>query len=104
MHYTDKEQLSRNILELGIYIHGVCGTEDIDIEINSIQNCQYFSPRILRKMLKNPTRYFKKINEIHSLDQEKWFLVKIKQVGWDDISIEHVECVDNFEDDILRLH
>ena len=110
MHYTDKEQLDRNTLELGMYIHEVMGTSDdlhdhdIHIEISSIQNCRYFSPRILYKMLKNPNKYFKNIKEINSLDRERWFIAKIKQTDWDDILIENIEYVSEDADDILRLH
>ena len=105
MHYTDDEQIEKNLLEIVIYIHGHCDDDKGQtITVPSIQNCKYFSPRILSKILKDPDKYFKNNTKISTLKQEEWFLVKIKQIDWNNISIESIQNVSEEKEDILRLH
>lgn len=101
MHYEDKEQLDQNHLELVVYCHespySKCGVE---IEITSIQFCQYFQPRLLKKLIKKP-------NQLFSSDMmrlEEWYRLSIKQTGWDSFVVTEVENVSDSTNKFHKLH
>lgn len=103
MHYCDKPQLKKNTLEIVIYTHGT-PTKETEIDLSSIQKCEFFPPRLLKKILKDPTKYLGSKPGVEGLKQEEWWLVKIKQTAWDEFIIKHVKNVSKTKNKFLILH
>ena len=101
MHYTSDEQLSENILKLVIYIHTEGGASDeLEVQVASIQECRYFSPSTLQKILMVPDFFI----NARDYKPEEWILVTIKDLGYDSVRIESVECVSESNNEFHRLH
>lgn len=100
MHYSDPEQLVGNLLKLVIYIHTENDSNDLSVEVASIQECKYFSPRTLQKILMVPEFF---INPT-GLKTESWLIVSIKDVGYDSIQILSIEDVSESNNEFHRLH
>lgn len=101
MHYEDKEQLDQNHLELVVYCHespySKCGVE---IEITSIQSCQYFQPRLLKKLIKKPNQLFSS----NKMYLEQWYRLRINQTSWGSFVVTEVENVSDSINEFHKLH
>ena len=105
MHYGDKEQLEKNILEIIIYKHGICGETDdkYEIDLSSIRRCQYIRPWDMSRLLMDFQWRFKK--EIDELEQEHFYLICVKDAGgYGDFKIKSIETLDDTLEDLDRLH
>jgi hypothetical protein len=114
MHYGDDKQLKDSILEIVIYKHEVLGTKFkrnkngivskrcVDYQITSVQRCEKFNPRVLNNLLSDPYKYLS--NDLDSLPNEEWFLIKIVDIdGWD-FEIKPLARVSDHPNEIYRLH
>lgn len=116
MHYGDEDQLKESELEFIIYKHEVLGAGSkkrnkdgflskraVDFEIASIQNCKYFNPRSLLKIMKDPYKYFVKVTD--RIGFEEWIRVKIvDHDGYSDVEVKVIEIVSDHPNDFYRLH
>lgn len=100
MHYSDPDQLLGNVLKLVIYIHTNSEDDELDVQVASIQECKYFSPRTLQQMLMVP-KFF--INPT-GLETESWLIVSIKDLGYDSIQIVSIEDVSESDNEFYKLH
>ena len=100
MHYSDPEQLEGNLLKLVIYIHTEDDSNELTVQVTSIQECKYFSPRILQKILMIPEHF---INPT-GLETESWLLISMKDEGYGCISITAIENVSESNNEFHRLH
>lgn len=100
MHYSDKKQLRENILKVVVYIHTEDDSNELSVQVCSIQVCKYFNPRTLQKILMVPEFF---INPT-GLNAESWLLVSIKDMGYDEIRIISIEDVSESNNEFYRLH
>lgn len=109
MHYSDKEQLEKNILEIVLYTHGDLTNKKnkTHFQITSIHNCKYFSTMLLFQMMKNTNKFFSKNEKTKNLKQEIFYLLKIKQTKWHEfeiISIKETTDTSAEKNKFLTLH
>lgn len=100
MHYSDQEQLDENILRLVIYIHTEDDSNELTVQVASIQECRCFSPSSLQKILMVPEHF---INPT-GLETEEWLLVSMKDEGYECVSITSIENVSESNNEFHRLH
>ena len=101
MHYEDKEQLEQNHLEIVVYCHDSPHNKyGLDLTITSIQSCQYFQPRLLKKLIKKPNQLFSS----GTMRLEEWYRLRIKQTGWDSFVVTEVENVSDSINEFHKLH
>jgi hypothetical protein len=101
MHYEDTEQLKQNHLELVAYCHeSPYSKYGVEIEITSIQSCQYFQPRLLKKLIKKPNQLFLS----NKMQLEQWYRLRIKQSTWDSFVVTEVENVSDSINEFHKLH
>ena len=111
MHYGDKEQVKRHILEVVFYKHNLYGDGEnegrYDLSLESIQECKWVSPEDLKRFLQS-YKFLDPIKELaEKLEFEKWYSVslkfpeyyeidKVEVVSWNDVS-KHPQ-------EMMRLH
>lgn len=130
MHYGDKEQIENNLLVVVVYKHSHSienMKNEFIYDLKSIQQCQYFTPSILKKILYMDKEwshtYFNKI--LDSYPVEHYYKITIKELGRnelidyekyrnykgkvkfslipDNVSIS-IEDVNESENEFYRLH
>lgn len=109
MHYD--EVLSKNCLKIVIYWHDSLVEESSeysllsDLEITSIQHCQYVAPHILKDFLTNFR--FTLLNKISSyIQHERYYLLTIRFTGYasEIYEVQAIEDVNFDSDPYLTLH
>ena len=101
MHYSDQEQLNENVLKLVIYIHtNLADPDDLLVQVASIQECKYFNPLTIQKILMVPEVFV----NAHDCEHEQWLLFTFKDLGNDSIRIVSIENVSETDNEFHRLH
>jgi len=77
MHYGDAFHCQNNILVMSIHIHSVMGSDDVEIQLNSVLEAKLCDPAELMRILKNPRRYFKRYYEIVALQRDARYIVTL---------------------------
>jgi hypothetical protein len=105
MHYDNPIVVKLNSLTLGVYLHGVLGSEKTELVINSIIDAKYFNPFILYKILQNPNKYFKRFKLNNILKTETWYILIFQTDENGDLKLKDTfELPLEIPDDILKLH
>lgn len=105
MHYGDKEQVEKNLIEIIIYKYEICGEskDKYDIDLSSIRKCQYIRPWDMSRLLMDFQWRFKK--EMDELEHEHFYLVCVKDInGYGEFKIINIETLDDTLDELDRLH
>jgi len=111
MHYCDTEQLKDNILQVVFYKHCVSKNDDdtysdknYDVSLESIQQCRYINPYILKKFL--VVYEYILADELNEIDPERWYQFTIRYTGWevDCFKVEKIEDVSESSSEFHRLH
>lgn len=102
MHYGDDKQIENNILKIVIYKHG--GYDDENkymLQLTSVQECKYFPIHLLQKILICPNEMLG--NKIDKLKLEVFWLLTIKNTGYNEFEIISIEDTTNYTD-YYHLH
>lgn len=112
MHYGDEKQLQDNELVVVVYKHEFIDLDEeqeeneVEYELASIQKCSYFPPRLLKKIITDPTSFFEK--QMKDCKIEEWYQVTIKSTdGYKQYEITSIVMITEqmIEDNnFLNLH
>lgn len=117
MHYFDVMHSQTNTLVLVFYIHDVLDprkkkkvkTGKVDPRITSIQECKYFPPKTLLKILKKPKKLYKRIQSFSDFNggvhSERFYKVVLKAVNRpEQYEITLIADVTNSRNKFLQIH
>lgn len=120
MHYGDKLQIRDSKLILIIYNHEILGCKlenrikvdntwskrYVDYAVTSIQYCEFFNPRTLMKILKDPYKFVNNEFSKRELDpkNEGWFEVHFTTTDGYNAKITKIWNVDKSMNHFKHLH
>jgi hypothetical protein len=104
MHSDDQYILDNNSLVIGIYIHEVCGSDELMVEIGSIQSAKLVHAGSLCRLMNTPNVLFSH-HKIRELKTETWYVLDMRIIGDDDFHVMDIaEAGDQSDKPWLTLH
>ncbi|MBM4152908.1 MAG: hypothetical protein FJ220_05235 [Kiritimatiellaceae bacterium] len=105
MQFGDEFHCQNNVLIMGVFIHAVMGSDDVEIQISSVLEAKFCEPAALTRILKNPRRFFMRYEQIQNLKKDAWYIVTLVADEFCEYQIKDIEEVsDHVEEDWKRLH
>lgn len=105
MHYGDAFHCQNNILVMGIHIHAVMGSDDVEVHVDSILDAKFCDPAELLRILKNPRRYFMRYDAIRELKKDAGYVVTLVANEHLDYKLKDLEALsDHTEEAWKKLH
>ncbi|MCU0858038.1 MAG: hypothetical protein MUC65_06515 [Pontiellaceae bacterium] len=93
MQYGDAFHCQNNVLVVSIHIYAVMGSDDVEINVDSVLEAKFCDPMELKKILKNPRKYFMRYEEVRSLKSDAAYILTIAANERCDYKIMSIEEV-----------